>query len=296
MKHLFLLLFIVGTLLSRAAEAPKVLIVTAHPDDETGFAATVYKVTHDLKGKVDLAVVTNGEAGFKYSTLAEEIYGAELTDEAVGRELLPAIRKKEIMAGGKIIGIHNYYFFDQKDTHYTLDCDTVLNQVWNISWVKEKLRELILREKYDYIFCLLPTQDTHGHHKAATILALQTVSALTVEQRPVILGCTVTDKTDTAKTNFIGLSGYPLTTVKSGKPLFMFDRTQKFGFKDNLNYKVIVNWLISEHKSQGVMQLGMNRGDVENFWFFDINSPTLIPKIEQFFESLKKNNFKKKEY
>ena len=279
-----------------AGEPPKVLIITAHPDDETGFAATVYKVTHELKGKVDLALVTNGEAGFKYSTLAEDIYGAELTDEAVGRELLPTIRKKEIMAGGKIIGIHNYYFFDQKDTHYTLDCDTVLNQVWNVSWVREKLRELILREQYDYIFCLLPTPQTHGHHKAATILALQTVSALSPEQRPIVFGCSVTEKTDTTETNFTGLDGYPLTAIKGGKPSFMFDRTQKFGYKDNLNYKVIVNWLIAEHKSQGTMQLAMNRGDSENFWFFDINSPTSIPKIEQFFESLKKNNFKKKEY
>ena len=279
-----------------AADAPKVLIVDAHPDDETGFAATVYKITHDLKGKVDLAVVTNGEAGFKYSTLAEEIYGEELTDEAVGREFLPSIRKKEIMAGGKFIGIHNYYFFDQKDTHYTLDCDTVLNQVWNVTWVKDKLRELIVREKYDFIFCLLPTFDTHGHHKAATILALQTVAALSPEQRPVVLGCTVTDKPDTSKMQFTGLPAYPVTAVKSGKYMFDFDRTQKFGFKDNLNYKVIVNWVIAEHKSQGVMQLGMNRGDIEHFWFFDINSPNAIPKTQQLFESLKKNNFKKKEY
>ncbi|MFN8360688.1 MAG: PIG-L family deacetylase [Candidatus Kapaibacterium sp.] len=297
MKKIFLLLFALVSLSAHAAEnAPKVLIVTAHPDDETGFAASVYKITHDLKGKVDLALVTNGEAGFKYSTLAEDIYGAELTDEAVGRELLPTIRKREIMAGGKIIGIRNYYFFDQKDTHYTLDCDTVLTQVWNVKWVREKLKELILREKYDYIFCLLPTPETHGHHKAATILALQSLSELEPADRPIILGCTVSEKTDTAQVNYRGLYGFRLTAVLSGKPTFFFDRTQKFGFKDNLNYKVVVNWLIAEHKSQGVMQLGMNRGDTENFWYFDVNPPSAIPKVEKFFESLKVLNYKKKQY
>ena len=65
---------------------PKVLIVIAHPDDETGFAATVYKITHEMKGTVDLLLVTNGEGGYKYSTLAEPIYGLELTDEKIGRE------------------------------------------------------------------------------------------------------------------------------------------------------------------------------------------------------------------
>ncbi|MBK9248809.1 MAG: hypothetical protein IPM69_12000 [Ignavibacteria bacterium] len=82
----------------------------------------------------------------------------------------------------------------------------------------------------------------------------------------------------------------------SAKPSFFFDRTQKFGYKDNLNYKVIVNWLIAEHKSQGTMQLGMNRGDTENFWYFDVNPPAAIPKVEKFFESLKVLNFKKKQY
>ena len=36
----------------------KILIVTAHPDDETGFAATVYKVTKEMKGIADQCVIT----------------------------------------------------------------------------------------------------------------------------------------------------------------------------------------------------------------------------------------------
>ena len=95
MKNLILLFFFLYSISISAENTPKVLIITAHPDDETGCAAAVYKITHSLKGKVDLALITNGEAGFKYSTLAEDIYGAELTDEAIGRKLLPTIRKKK---------------------------------------------------------------------------------------------------------------------------------------------------------------------------------------------------------
>ena len=44
---------------------PKVLVITAHPDDETAMAATIYKITHELNGLVDQCVITNGEGGYK---------------------------------------------------------------------------------------------------------------------------------------------------------------------------------------------------------------------------------------
>ena len=293
---LLALLFPIG-LPAQTDTAVKVLLVNAHPDDESGCAATVYKITHDLKGVVDLAVITNGEAGYKYSTLAESIYGMELTEEAVGREFLPTIRKRELMNGGKWVGIRNYYFMEQKDTRYSTDPSEVMNTgVWNLVQVKQRLTEIILRERYDYIFCLLPTDGTHGHHKSATILALQTVQELPAEQRPVVLGVSDSTKGDTAATRFSMLAKYPETKVSSGKPSFFFDRTAKFGFKNALDYKIVVNWLIAEHKSQGTMQTGMNRGDIEQFWFFDINDPAKMEETKQLFERLKPIPFPKKEY
>ncbi|MCE7935343.1 MAG: PIG-L family deacetylase [Chlorobi bacterium CHB2] len=293
---LLALLFPIG-LPAQTDTAVKVLLVNAHPDDESGCAATVYKITHDLKGVVDLAVITNGEAGYKYSTLAESIYGMELTEEAVGREFLPTIRKRELMNGGKWVGIRNYYFMEQKDTRYSTDPSEVMNTgVWNLAQVKQRLTEIILRERYDYIFCLLPTDGTHGHHKSATILALQTVQELPAEQRPVVLGVSDSTKGDTAATRFSMLAKYPETKVSSGKPSFFFDRTVKFGFKNALDYKIVVNWLIAEHKSQGTMQTGMNRGDIEQFWFFDINDPAKMEETKQLFERLKPIPFPKKEY
>ena len=64
---------------------PKLLIVAAHPDDEYAFAATTYRLTRELGWTADHVVITNGEAGYRYSALAEAIYGVDLTDEGHGR-------------------------------------------------------------------------------------------------------------------------------------------------------------------------------------------------------------------
>src|ERR1700719_318819 len=119
--HILLFCVVVLQLSAQLEKGPHVLVVTAHPDDETAMAATIYKITHELNGVADQCVITNGEGGYKYSTLAEAYYGLELTDETVGRANLPRIRKQELMNAGKIIGTHNIFFLDQKDAHYGLD-------------------------------------------------------------------------------------------------------------------------------------------------------------------------------
>lgn len=289
MKKILWIFFLLPFTLFAQKDSTRVLIVTAHPDDESGFAATVYKITHELGGAVDLAVITNGEAGYKYSLLAEPYYHVKLTDEATGRKYLPTIRKKELMAAGDIIGIGKYYFFDQQDNHYTLDVDTVFKEVWNVDLVKKRLNDIISKGNYDFIFCLLPTADTHGHHKGATILALQTVGEMTSGKKPIILGASVKSIGDSTDTRFTGLEKFPETTITSGTYSYTMDRTASFGFKNALNYKIIVNWEIAEHKSQGSMQTYMGRGDIETFWYFDQNAPEGREKAGKLFEELAKS-------
>src|ERR1035437_2046936 len=86
-RRLFLaifLLFISASLYAKVG-GPRVLIVAAHPDDETAFVGAVYKINHDLHGTIDLVVITDGEGGYKYSTLAEPFYHLQLTDEKIGQ-------------------------------------------------------------------------------------------------------------------------------------------------------------------------------------------------------------------
>ncbi|MBS1518444.1 MAG: PIG-L family deacetylase [Bacteroidetes bacterium] len=296
---LFFLLFIIsaGNVFSQDAP-PKILVVTAHPDDDALFAGTNYKIIHDLKGTVDLALITNGEGGYKYSSLAEDIYGHQLTNEDTGRKYLPAIRKKELEAGGKIIGIRNYYYFDQKDNRYLTSefiKEILDSNIWDIGFIRSKLKEILVNGNYDFVFVMTPTKETHAHHSASAILALQAIESLEPDKRPVVLGGSGSSLSDTVNYIYRGFEGYPVTNVSDSIP-FRFDRTQKFGYKDVLNYKIVVNWLIAEHKSQGTMQLLMNRGDIENYWYYDINPESGKEKTKRLFDKLKINYYPKLEY
>jgi LmbE family N-acetylglucosaminyl deacetylase len=273
------------------AAGPRILIVDAHPDDEVVYAATAYKIIHDLHGVVDLVVITNGEGGYKYSTLAEPVYGLKLTDEKIGRKNLPRIRHQELVNAGKIIGLHHIYFFDQRDNRYTLDPHEVLDSNWNIPKVKQKLNDLLVKGKYDFVFTLLPTDSTHGHHKAATILALAAINALPANiPHPVVLAGDSKKKGDAPRRCF-GLPEFPLTRISDEMPADSFDRLQSFGFHHVLNYKIIVNWEIAEHKSQGTSQLGMNQGDIETFYYYDMNAPEDRTKAKELFDKLAVNMY-----
>jgi len=288
-KNHYLILFVLLILFpnnirtQQISHLVKVLLVTAHPDDETLLAATTYKITHELGGLVDQVVITNGEGGYSYSLLSEPIYKLKLATETVGRDRLPEIRKQELLNAGKILGIRNHYFLDQMDAKFGLDIREPLDTAWNINWVSARLKELIITNKYDYILTLLPDSITHAHHKAATVLALKAVEDIKV--KPVILAVTTSNKGEAVKP-FFQLDRYPITKVSQGKYAFRIDRTVGFAPLNKLNYKIIVNWVIAEHKSQGSLQNLTNDGDYENFWFFDLNGVAKFEKTKLFFEIL----------
>jgi len=243
----------------------KVLLVVAHPDDEYAFAATTYRLTRDLDATVDQVVITNGEAGYHYSALAERVYGVQLTDPASARARLPEIRRQEAIAAGRILGIRHHYFLGQRDDGVTTDVDDTLQRLWDSARVLRSLEELMRREHYDFVFTTLPTAQTHAHHRAAAVLALQAVSRLSEEARPVVLAA---DPDDQEPAAFTGLPGYPITWPITAKPVFTFDRRRRFGFHDAFSYQIVVNWVIAEYKSQGLFQNDYNRRDSEQFWAF----------------------------
>jgi len=147
LKKINLLLFISCIHISCAAHSPlqkpeavsslKVLGVIAHPDDETSFSTTWFSISKLLGGSSDLIVITNGEGGYKYSTLGELVYKTELTEEVEGRSKLPSIRKKELRDAGDIIGIRNIIHLGEKDHRYTKDEKEVFSGIWDISEIKK---------------------------------------------------------------------------------------------------------------------------------------------------------------
>jgi LmbE family N-acetylglucosaminyl deacetylase len=250
----------------RGEERLKVLAVVAHPDDEYAFAATTYRIARELGGIVDQVVISNGEAGYRYSVLAEQVYGLRLTDEAIGRANLPEIRKQESLAAGRILGIRQHHFLDQKDAAFTLNVDEAVS-AWDKQAVRGFIAKLLREEGYGFVFTLLPTAAAHGEHKAATILALEAVQSLPEGQRPVVFGIEAGVGNETAE--FVELEGYPITRVGTEK--HEFQRSRAFGFRDALNYEIIANWVIAAHKSQGLFQMAAGRHDLERFWRFEVS-------------------------
>jgi N-acetylglucosamine malate deacetylase 2 len=254
----------------------RVLLVVAHPDDESEMAGTIYRIAKESSGVVDQVVISDGEGGFRYSALAGRYYGADLASESVGRALLPHIRQGETRQAGRVLGIRRLWFLNERDEHFTLNADEVLQQTWRTTRVQDWLVQRLRKNRYDLIFVLLPTEDTHGEHKAASILALRAVEQLPENQRPAVLGVQASPKdTDSYKT----LSGYPITAANSSEPQFHFDRDVHFGFRNSLSYQIVVDWVIAEHKSQGLFQTTVGQNRFENFWVFSTGENPTNKKV-----------------
>jgi N-acetylglucosamine malate deacetylase 2 len=223
-----------------------VLVIVAHPDDEYEMAATIYRITKELSGKVDQVIITDGEAGYRYSYLAARYYGIDLTDESIGRAKLPRIREEEARGAARILGIEHQWFLNEHDDHYTLDAEEVLNKGWRTQHVLDFLVQRLAKGNYNVVFVVLPAGDTHGQHKAASILALRAVEQLPANRRPAILGAQASPKNTDA---YQSLPAYPITATTSSVPQFDFDRDTHFGFKNSLSYQIVVDWVIAEHKS-----------------------------------------------
>lgn len=259
------------------------LIVVAHPDDEVCFAATVYEITHNLGGTVDQLVVTNGEGGYRYSLLAEPYYGVALTDEAVGRAELPEIRKRELLDAGRIVGITNNFFLDEPDLRYTQDIEEVLGTHWHLGVVLPAIKRRIEGGNYDFVFTLFPSPQTHGGHKAATISALNAVQQM-AGRKPVVMGCqNARDGAPEPSWKGFESAKHPFTVLPQ---VYSTDRNVKFGFRDALSYQVIVSWMIAAHKSQGMFQAGLIRGDREEFAILESSASDETARADALFKTL----------
>ena len=278
-------LLCVSGALAAQAHTTRVLVVVAHPDDDTDFVGAVYKLTHVLGGKADLCIVTNGEGGYRYATLAEPIYGLKLTQESVGRKALPAIRKKEARAGGAITGYSNLFFLDQFDKAYTTNVHDVLQNQWDTAFVRRRLSQILNDGHYDFVFVTEPTMTTHGAHQAAALMTIAAVAATPAARRPVILA-TNTYKKGAPPPVYAGRDDFPFARGRALDPPFEFDLSQPFGFNDQLDYRIVANWVIAEHKSQGIMQKYMNSFDTERFFLFAIDDDRGVERTKALFARL----------
>lgn len=292
MKNIYLSILLLFSM-TALGQSPRVLIVTAHPDDETMFPVTVFKITHELKGSADLALITDASGGYN-GLVASSYYGLNLVDSATGRKHLPLLRKKELMASGEVLGIGNFFFLDQLDDYYNRDEKPYLQgKNWDIAYVEKKLDQILANGNYDFIFCLVPHEGQHAHHKTASISAIRAVQRFKGPRKPIVLGGQSQNKGYTFQ--FAGLTDYPETNILKNTPVFELDRSYGFGEDKKHSYMIVADWVKAAHKSQsGDMNQAMHRGDLETFWYFAINGEAGIARTKALFEAVNSSGFSKK--
>jgi LmbE family N-acetylglucosaminyl deacetylase len=255
----------------------------AHPDDEYAFAAVAYRLTHGAQGIAEQIIITNGEAGFRYSQLAKSFYGLRLTDESIGRDRLPAIRRQEAERAGQILGIRRHWFLEQRDARFTLDSREAFSGVWDKNYVTEFITTKLKQEQYDFVVVMLPTEQTHGHHQATALIAAEAIGRLPVDRRPVLIAA---EASATEPPAFRARPYYPVLRSDQA-PRWRVNRLDPLPDQPSLNYNVVVNWAIAEHKSQGLFPMEAGRHAFENCWLFDTDTPNATQKADDLFASLK---------
>lgn len=285
-------LFLIGFNLPTSAQGPKVLVVTAHPDDETGFSVSLFKITHELKGIVDMAVMTDGGGGFADSQLGALYYGLNLTDSLVARTHLPLIRKQEILDAAKIMGLRNIYFMEQPDDWYTLDPKPYISgKNWDIPFIEKRLDLILAERQYDFVITMLPHAGQHGHHKTAVLMALRAVQRFRGPHKPIIIAGSPLSANATP-IEFSMLEGFPETKIKANSPTFTLNRAFRFKENDKVSYKIVADWVIAAYKSQGAIQEnGIHKTDFEVYRYFDINDSKGISQVQNLFQQLANSGF-----
>jgi len=260
------------------ADQLKVLLVVAHPDDESECAALLYRISHELGGIVDQVIVTNGEAGHQYSAPARaltRLTRQEPVEDHTGREWLIQTRRAEVMRAGQILGIRHQHFLEQSDTGLTFEARDGFS-VWDVPRIQRELGRLLTHARYDFVFVLSPTADTHGHHQAVALLTLEALANVAAQERPALIA--VKSQTGADIATDPAVSAYFTRENQE----WIFDRRTPMTCHHALNYSVIVNWVIAEHKSQGLLQMDGGRRTHESFRLFALSGTQAAARWREF--------------
>lgn len=269
---------------------PRILIVVAHPDDELVAAGAMYLHGAARGGIVDVLTLTDGQGGFKYAVYAEARTGIELTREDIGRRELPALRRSEQIRGLELLGARRLIRLEELDSRYSKDRMEVLAPsagVWDLARIDRTLDGLLADESYGFIVTISPTATTHGHHQAATLLAIGAAARVPDAKRPVVLCCQVErhDGDGIGKPPEV-LKDALLARLRTSAPPFTIDRTKGYGHKGNVTLKSIAGVAVAQHLSQGTMLNYVGQGDVEEYWILDASPSDAQERCAALFSEL----------
>jgi N-acetyl-1-D-myo-inositol-2-amino-2-deoxy-alpha-D-glucopyranoside deacetylase len=144
------------------------LLVHAHPDDESITSGGVMAQAHDAGKRVVLVTCTGGEAG--------EIHNM---DEAAVRPRLAQVRAEELRAAGGILGVDRIVFLGYRDSGMLGTADNRHPQSFHVAPTEEAAEKLavVLREERPEVVVTYGADGLYNHpdHVKAHLV---TVSAL----------------------------------------------------------------------------------------------------------------------
>lgn len=145
----------------------RILVILPHPDDEVfPMSGTLAQYIHE-GAYVTYACLTLGEMGRNLGNPA-----------FANRVSLPAVRKKELEASCRVIGIQDLRLLGYHDKTIEFEPHGPLDQ---------KLLEIIQDVKPELIFTFYPGYGVHPDHNACGAAVIRAVAAMTASERPMVL-------------------------------------------------------------------------------------------------------------
>lgn len=176
--------------------------VFAHPDDETGMAATIARYTHERNAVVAHVYCTRGEGG---GNMVGTHWGPSLG----------VLREAELRDCLDVLGVRYAFFLDQLDWAYTESAAATLGK-WDREAALEQLVRLIRSLRPEVILTMNPAPNPgqHGHHQAAGMLATEAFTAAADPGRyPLQLSREGLTAWQARKLYYGGVSGEHVTTI-----------------------------------------------------------------------------------
>jgi LmbE family N-acetylglucosaminyl deacetylase len=137
-----------------------VLLVVAHPDDETGVVPYLVQLI-DQRKHVAVIYTTHGEAG--HNNMGPE-----------RAQSLGAVREMELRHALDSVGIKNVWFLSGRDTPSQNVLESLAN--WRQGEVEEELVRMVRLTRPEVILTWMPgffVGENHGDHQAAGVLATE---------------------------------------------------------------------------------------------------------------------------
>jgi LmbE family N-acetylglucosaminyl deacetylase len=277
--------FAMGRARADVQDWPRVLVVVPGPGDDCECAVSLYRIVHELGGVVDEAVMSAGDSSAGMSRAAEAYYQVSRSSGDGGLSRLGQIRREEAVHSGRVLGIRRHYFLDLMD-HPASGVEDVL-RCWDAESGCRQLATVMEAGDYRFVITLLPAEDSDAMRKATALLVLQAAGRLPARRRPALLAVRAAGLSETPL-SFPELRGYPVTRTTNDTPVFTVNRLDALDPKTDLDYTMIANWALAEHKSRGLLQAAHSRDAHEQFWSFDATDMRGLVEVQELFTELRK--------